>query len=310
MCEDCGCEQGNARAYFDQHGHSHGHEHHVHLAAPGTASSAAEIHIHLHIDAPAPHSHPHTHGDHTHDHAHIHDHAHDHTHAHPHEHAHEQAPKKTTTIPLETKILARNDDAAEENRRLLTTRGIVAVNFISSPGTGKTFLLEKTLEALQGRVPCGVIAGDQKTDNDAQRLAGKGAPVVQIETESACHLNAEQVGQHLHHVIVDNTRLVFIENVGNLVCPAAFDLGEQVKVALVSITEGEDKPLKYPVLFHEAPVTVITKIDLLPHLDVDMDRLRQSIRRVRPNSRIFEVSAKTGAGMDAWVAYLTQLAQG
>ena len=170
---------------------------------------------------------------------------------------------------------------------------------ISSPGSGKTFLLEKTLEALDGDVRAAVITGDQQTDNDAKRLEGKGAPVVQIETRSSCHLDAQQVRDRLEAVVFDGIELLLIENVGNLVCPAAFDLGEDSKVALLSVTEGEDKPLKYPVLFHDSPVCVITKIDLLPHLDTDIEKCRQSIRAVRPDAKIFEVSAKTGEGMDA-----------
>jgi hydrogenase nickel incorporation protein HypB len=208
---------------------------------------------------------------------------------------------------LESRVLARNDQFAEKNRAFLKQQGCVAVNFISSPGSGKTYLLEKTLEGLRDRVKCAVIAGDQQTDNDAVRLKNKGAPVVQIETGSSCHLNAEQIGETLKQVLKEDTKLLFIENVGNLVCPAAFDLGENIKIAVLSVTEGEDKPLKYPVIFHDAAASVVTKTDLIEHLDVDMGRYRDSLNKIQPGGRIFELSALTGAGMDAWLDYLEGL---
>lgn len=186
---------------------------------------------------------------------------------------------------------------------------MTAVNIISSPGSGKTALLERTLETLRGKVSCAVIVGDQQTDNDARRLTGRGAPVRQIETRSSCHLNAEQIERFLPTVAGDGATLLFVENVGNLVCPAAFDLGEACKIALLSVTEGEDKPLKYPVLFHDAPLVVITKIDLVPHLDWDRARCHAAIRAVRPDARIVEVSAKTGEGMEAWLAALQETAE-
>jgi hydrogenase nickel incorporation protein HypB len=209
---------------------------------------------------------------------------------------------------LEERLIAQNDAIAGENRRWLASRGITALNLISAPGTGKTLLLERTLERLRGKLPCAVIAGDQRTDNDARRLEGKGAPVVQIETRSACHLDAARVREVLPTVIESATRLLFIENVGNLACPAAFDLGEAFKVALLSTTEGEDKPLKYPSLFVQAPIVVLTKMDLAPHLDWDAGKCRDALRRVHPGIFMFELSARTGAGMDAWIDYLVRLA--
>ena len=179
------------------------------------------------------------------DHHHPHDHPHDHDHDHPDDHAHPEH----RTLVLQQKILSRNDELAAKNRVWLAERGVVALNLISSPGSGKTMLLERTLERLQGRVPCAVIVGDQQTDHDAQRLAGKGAVVEQIETVSSCHLDADRINQLLPKVVGDTVKLLFIENVGNLVCPSAFDLGENFKVALLSTTEGEDKPVKYPTLF-------------------------------------------------------------
>jgi hydrogenase nickel incorporation protein HypB len=210
-------------------------------------------------------------------------------------------------VVLERHILSRNDEFAARNRTWLAERGIVALNLISAPGSGKTMLLERTLERLRGRVPVAVITGDQHTDNDARRLAGKGSPVHQIETRSACHLDAARVGEVLPELVTVETKLLFIENVGNLVCPAAFDLGENFKVALMSVTEGEDKPVKYPSLFVQAPVVVLTKVDLLPHLEWDLIRCRENLRRVHPGVYVFELSARSGAGMDLWIEYLTNL---
>jgi hydrogenase nickel incorporation protein HypB len=209
---------------------------------------------------------------------------------------------------VEERFLAHNQVTADHNRHWLTERGIVALNLISAPGTGKTLLLERTLEALRGRVPCAVVTGDLQTDRDARRLRDKGAPVFQIETHTVCHLDAERVRKALDVVVQQETRLVFIENVGNLVCPAGLDLGEHFKVALLATTEGEDKPLKYPQLFAAAQTVVLTKTDLIPHLSWDLKKCRQSIQKVHPGVFTFELSAKTGAGMEAWVAYLERLA--
>jgi hydrogenase nickel incorporation protein HypB len=241
------------------------------------------------------------------DHEHDHDHAHDHAHHHHHDHDHDHSHGPTRTVTLEQKVLAHNDELAARNRAWLAEREVVALNLISSPGTGKTLLLEKTLEALAGDVPCAVIAGDQQTDNDARRLVGKGAPVQQIQTRNSCHLDAERIAHVLPEVVAEGTRLLFIENVGNLVCPAAFDLGESFKVALVSVTEGEDKPVKYPTLFSEANVAVVTKTDLVPHLETDMRALRQSIQAVHPGLFTFELSAKSGDGLGDWLNYLRRL---
>lgn len=245
-------------------------------------------------------------------------HAHDHAFAHAHglAHTHDEdgtahgvgAPDRVVT--LERKILSRNDEAAARNRAWLAERGVVALNMISAPGSGKTYLLERTLERLRGRVACAVITGDLQTDRDARRLEGKGAVVRQIETVSACHLDAQRVGDLLPEVAGGGAKLLFIENVGNLVCPTAFDLGETFKVALLSTAEGEDKPLKYPALFAQSPVVVLTKLDLLPYLEWDAARCRDYIRRIHPGVFLFELSARTGQGMDAWIAYLESLAGG
>ncbi len=230
-------------------------------------------------------------------------HQHKHEHDHPHEHA------RTKTVTLEEKVLAHNDALADRNRAWLAERGVVALNLISAPGSGKTYLLEKTLEALDGKIKCAVITGDQQTDRDAERLRGKGAPIHQIETISSCHLDAHQVFHALENVVEDDTRLLFIENVGNLVCPTAFDLGESFKLALLSTPEGEDKPIKYPVLFATAKAIVLTKMDLAEPLDWDLSACRGYIQRVQPGANVIELSAKSGDGMAAWLAYLERLVQ-
>lgn len=240
-----------------------------------------------------------------HSHEHSHDHSH-HDHGHQHSHEHE-AERGARTIKLEKSVLARNDEAAEENRKWLASRGVVALNLISSPGAGKTTLLEKTLENLEGEISCGVIVGDQQTDNDARRLSGKGAPVRQIETITSCHLDAERVGTFIEEVVSNQVKILFIENVGNLICPAAFNLGEDFKIVLLSVTEGEDKPLKYPVVFSKAEVVVLSKIDLAPHLDWDRESCLGYLKQVCPQARVFELSARTGEGMDEWIEYLSSL---
>lgn len=232
---------------------------------------------------------------------------HFHVHADGTAHSHPSAEGSGRSIEVRRNVLAGNEAVAAETRKMLDGRGIVAVNLISSPGAGKTTLLEKTLEALDGEIGCAVVTGDQRTDNDARRLSGKGANVAQIETGDACHLNAGQVAESLDGVLEDGTKLLFIENVGNLVCPVAFDLGEHFKIALLSVAEGEDKPSKYPSLFATASVVALTKIDLLPHLDFDLAACRKAVRGMRPGAFIFELSAKTGEGMDKWLDYLRSL---
>jgi len=247
------------------------------------------------------HHHTHSHDGHTHHH---HDSDHHHTHDHDSAHTHN---KNGREIQLQQKILSKNDEIAAKNRQWLDERGVIAVNLISSPGSGKTLLLERTLERLKGKLGCAVITGDQQTDNDAKRLKGKGAIVKQIETINSCHLNAEQIAALLPETVGPDTKLLLIENIGNLVCPSAFDLGEHFKIALLSTPEGEDKPVKYPSLFTKAPVVVLTKMDLTPHLDWDLATCRKHLRSVRPGVFIFELSAKTGNGMDAWIDYLIGL---
>mgnify|MGYP000597253590 CR=1 FL=1 len=245
--------------------------------------------------------------------AHRHDHSHDHLHDHAHDHSHEPPILRPRRIALELSVLAKNDRLATENRQWLHERGVRAINLISSPGAGKTRLLEKTVERLNtsraGLPRLAILTGDQEQDYDAQRLRTAGAEVRQINTHSACHLDAAMIGRELSTFVRPGEhRLLIIENVGNLVCPAAFDLGESNKVALLSTTEGEDKPSKYPLLFQKASLIVLTKIDLIPHLDFSLELCTQHLRRVNPTAPILMLSARTGEGMDAWLDYLTSQA--
>jgi hydrogenase nickel incorporation protein HypB len=210
-------------------------------------------------------------------------------------------------IGLEDEVLGKNQRYAEANRRRLKELGIVALNLISSPGSGKTTLLERTLRELAGEIPCAVIEGDQQTDRDARRIAATGVPVAQINTQAACHIDAHQLGHALDELDLAGLKLLFIENVGNLVCPAAFDLGECAKVVLLSVTEGEDKPVKYPLIFHLAQRIVFTKIDLLPHLEFDLEESKRFALSINPKARFIETSARTGEGMAAWLEWLRSL---
>ena len=228
---------------------------------------------------------------------------HDHDHDHYHSHSHE--PKKRNIITIEEDILGKNNRLAGFNRALFSEKGIFVLNLVSSPGSGKTTLLERTLRDLSGSFRFAVIEGDQQTDNDAQRIAATGVPVRQINTGAGCHLDAHMIMHGTDGFDLDNLDILLIENVGNLVCPAAFDLGEKHKVAVLSVTEGEDKPLKYPQMFHNSTVMLLNKIDLLPHLDFDVEKCKQYALRVNPEIIIFEVSARSGEGMQAWYQWLT-----
>jgi hydrogenase nickel incorporation protein HypB len=208
-------------------------------------------------------------------------------------------------VTLRERILGENDRYAAENRALLRSRGIYAVNLISSPGAGKTTLLVETLRALGAEIGCAVIEGDQQTSNDARRVAEVGVPVVQINTLSSCHLNAAQVQRAIRELSGSpEIRLLFIENVGNLICPTAYDLGEDEKVTLLSVTEGEDKPLKYPAAFSRSHAMILTKTDLLPHLRYDAALCRRNACSINPDLEILETSAYSMAGLDAWLSYL------
>ena len=212
-----------------------------------------------------------------------------------------EAPK---VVPVETRILARNDEVAAHNRMHFLERGIFAVNLMGSPGSGKTAVLEATARAFRDGRKLAALAGDLATDNDAARLHRAGIRSRAITTGQACHLDAEMVHHALHHVDLTGVEYVFIENVGNLVCPAVYDLGQSVNVVALAVTEGEDKPLKYPTMFMKADLVLLTKVDLLPHIDVDMNTIRESLARVMPDPQVMELSAKKGAGVDGWIDWL------
>lgn len=236
-----------------------------------------------------------------HDHNHNHGQHHDHTHLQGHD-GHKDG--KRSVITIEEDILAKNNRLASFNRALFNDKGIFVLNLVSSPGSGKTTLLERTLGDLSGKLRFAVIEGDQQTDNDARRIAATGVPARQINTGAGCHLDAHQVMHGTDGFDLDNLDVLMIENVGNLVCPAAFDLGEHHKVAVLSVTEGEDKPLKYPQMFHNSTVILLNKTDLLPYLDFDVEKCKEYARRVNPAITIFEVSARSGEGMEAWYQWL------
>jgi hydrogenase nickel incorporation protein HypB len=202
--------------------------------------------------------------------------------------------------------MGKNDRLAERNRGYFRAKNLLVLNVLSSPGSGKTAFLERTLAELAGKVNCAVIVGDLETDNDASRLRGKGAPVTQITTGSVCHLEAEMVTRAAERMDLNDAQVLFIENVGNLVCPAAYDLGEDDRIALLSVTEGEDKPLKYPTLFKSAGVVIVNKIDIAEAVGFNREAALSAIRRVAPQAIIMETSARTGEGMDAWLAYLEE----
>ena len=214
------------------------------------------------------------------------------------------------TIRLQRKVLNENDVLAAELRKRFTEAGILCLNLVSSPGSGKTTLLERTLEILREKIAIGVIEGDVHTDNDARRLAGYGVPVQQIETGGACHLDAKMINRALKNLPLDGLKLLFIENIGNLVCPSSYDLGEDMKVAIVSTAEGDDKPQKYPAMFARSGVLVINKTDLLPHVDFDPQAAIGYARALSPDILIFKLSCKTGEGLEKWCEWLLGEADG
>jgi hydrogenase nickel incorporation protein HypB len=274
MCTECGC------------------------GLPGKEPVKISGHTHDHD-----HSHPHTHD---HDHPHTHDHDHDHGHVHGHTHEHDAVPAPGRTLELHRAILEKNNRVAERNRGFFRARGWLVWNVLSSPGSGKTTLVRETIHALGGKLKTAVIVGDLATDNDARRLRETGAPVVQVNTGTVCHLEAEMVARAVGQLDANGLNLLIIENVGNLVCPAAYDLGEDLRVVLLSVTEGEDKPLKYPPLFQSAGAAVVSKIDLAEACEYSRDATLANLRRLAPAAPVFELSAKTGQGMDAWLAFLVQ----
>ena len=236
---------------------------------------------------------------------------HDHNHTHGHSNVHHHFGRGTAgvtvagytqdrLIEIEQNILSKNDGYAEANRQWLTERCLLALNLVSSPGAGKTTLLVETLKSLKGKFSLGVIEGDQETANDANRIRETGVAAIQINTGKGCHLDAHMVGHALEDLPLEPGGAVLIENVGNLVCPAAFDLGEAAKVVILSVTEGEDKPIKYPDMFAAADLMILSKIDLLPYLDFNAEQVIEYAKRVNPNLEVMQVSAKTGEGLDHW----------
>jgi hydrogenase nickel incorporation protein HypB len=242
-----------------------------------------------------------------HDHGHDDEHGHDHVHADGTHHRHAVGQghhRHMSVVELETRILAKNDTLAAGNRAWFSQRGILALNLVSSPGAGKTTLLERTIRDLKGELSLFVIEGDQATMNDGERIRAAGAPAVQVNTGTGCHLEADMVCRGVRELKPDPGSIVMIENVGNLVCPAMFDLGERAKVVILSVTEGEDKPLKYPHMFRAAEVMILNKTDLLPHVEFDMERAAANARQVNPDIAIVRLSARTGDGLEAWYGWL------
>ena len=242
---------------------------------------------------------------HTHHHPDGHTHSHEHHHsedAHTHEHHHHS--HDVNILELEKDILHQNQLGAERNRGFFEALNIFAMNLVSSPGSGKTSLLEKTIADLKNEVEFSVIEGDQQTTNDAERIHALNVPVLQINTGKGCHLDSEMIAKSLKELKPKQNSILMIENVGNLVCPAMFDLGENQRVVIISTTEGEDKPLKYPDMFFTSNICIINKIDLLPYLKFDLEKLKENAKKVNPNITFFEVSATSGEGMEAWYEFL------
>jgi hydrogenase nickel incorporation protein HypB len=318
MCETCGCTQPDDAVTIripgsgnesQQHGHTHANpEGHTDANPEG------------HTDAnPEGHTNAHTHADggthaHEHEHAHMHgrtdDYEHNHAYAHGVDHTHDHDNSyRTHSVTVETDILQKNNLLAQHNRGWFEAKGILALNLVSSPGSGKTSLLERTIRELDGRLPMAVIEGDQQTMNDANRIQKAGAPVVQINTGNGCHLDADMVRRACRELNPAEGTLLMIENVGNLVCPSLFDLGEAKRVVIMSVTEGEDKPLKYPNMFRSSDICVINKMDLLPYLDYDLQKARDYALQVNHHLTFIEISVKSGEGFDHWLSWLHEEAE-
>jgi len=271
MCTTCGCASGDTKLE-DEALHSH--------------------------EADAPHWYVHADGS-----------AHSHTHDHMHEHSrHAYRPGRpaptSRIVAIEQDILARNDTYADQNRKVFDARNIFALNLVSSPGSGKTSLLVKTIEKLRNKFPVAVIEGDQQTDHDAERIRATGIPAIQINTGKGCHLDAHMITQAIRQLPLQDNSLLLIENVGNLVCPSSFDLGEAHKVVILSVIEGEDKPLKYPDMFHAANLMLLNKCDLLPYLSFDTGLAIGYAHRVHPGLPVIQLSATQGSGMHAWCDWI------
>lgn len=287
MCGTCGC----------------GDDDHITYRKPSQQSG----HAHEHFHGPFAHVHPHEHlSGQPHDHAHAHDHQHDHDHPHHHPHEHNETSLSSQTIHIQRNILNKNDLQAEQNRGYFDALKVVSFNLVSSPGSGKTAILERSIKEMDKRMKVFVIEGDQQTLNDAQRIEKAGAPVIQINTGNGCHLDALMVNKAIKQLGITPKSVLFIENVGNLVCPALFDLGETKRVVIISVTEGEDKPAKYPNMFETAQLCLINKTDLLPYLDFDMELFLSTARKVNPHLEFIQLSAKTGEGFNLWLNWIEQ----
>ncbi len=280
MCDTCGCsEEGEFKIHDLNNDYKHDHSH----------------------------KHDHDHGHHNHDHHHEDGHTHDHDHDHSHQHgsgshSHDHSNQKVITLNMD--ILSENNKLAQLNRRFFEGRKVLCLNLVSSPGSGKTTILEKTIKALIKNNKIAVIEGDQQTLLDAERIEKSGAPAIQINTGSGCHLDARMVELALQKLEVEFGSMLFIENVGNLVCPAMFDLGEFKRVVVISTTEGEDKPLKYPYMFQSSHLCLINKSDLLPYVDFDTEKAIKYARSLNPDLEFILLSAKTGEGMEEWYKWL------
>ncbi|EMU8998431.1 MULTISPECIES: hydrogenase nickel incorporation protein HypB [unclassified Providencia] len=346
MCSTCGCASGERKIEGDDphhdhnhhhdhphdhhhdNDHHHGHDHHDHGLSHQDDNQGqtviihhhyyhqGDVHNHYHQYEPAPveakskkHKHKHKHvyqtlessfkpaGEH-----------HDLDYGHGEAGTHAPGISQKRMLQIEMDVLDKNNHLAEHNRDGFNQKNILALNLVSSPGSGKTTLLTETLLKMRGKVNCAVIEGDQQTTNDAQRIRETGVPAIQVNTGKGCHLDAQMVHDAAARLGLEDNSLLFIENVGNLVCPASFDLGERHKVAVLSVTEGEDKPLKYPHMFAAADIMLLNKIDLLPYLHFDVDACIANAKQVNPNIQVIQVSATQGDGMDAWLAWLeTQL---
>lgn len=280
MCTTCGCSSDENEIRFTKIGEKRFHSHSGHY-----------------------HHHDHDH-DHHHEHHHDHDHDnddHDHHHDHFHNHSHE-----ISVVQLEKDILYKNRLTAERNRGFFEALNIFSINLVSSPGSGKTSLLERTISDLKDKIAFSVIEGDQQTTNDADRIHKLNVPVIQINTGKGCHLDSEMISKAVKELKPVQDSVLMIENVGNLVCPAMFDLGELKRIVIISVTEGEDKPLKYPDMFSGSQICIINKIDLLPYLKFDLEKLKEYAKQVNPHLTFFEVSAASGEGLAAWYDYLTK----
>ena len=294
MCTVCGCSEGEVSIEHDHshshaHSHNHGHDHHGHH--------------HTHHDGEHTHSHEHHH--HEHDHAGIESEGDNIHFGKGPAHAHVAGLSQSRMVQIEQDILGKNNQYAAQNRARFAQQSMFVLNLVSSPGSGKTTLLTETINHIKSRYTVGVIEGDQQTANDADRIRETGVQAVQINTGKGCHLDAHMVGHAMENFSDLTGGVLFIENVGNLVCPASFDLGEAAKVSILSVTEGEDKPLKYPDMFHASELMILNKTDLLPYLDFDVERCIEYAKRVNPDIKIIQLSAKSGEGMDQWIDWIS-----